>query len=212
VAQKIARHSPVPVVVLREKSPGSSSLLHPEETRPVCALVALDGSPFAEATLIPTAKLVAVFSQLAVPGVLHLVRVVKPPGDTEKRKYQVYDVNIQEYNRNEAEHYLRTTRERLSRELVAGLNLQVTFSVIEDVDIATALIGAAEKGDSTDTQSSNGYDLIALATHGRGGIQRWMIGSIAERLLEESKLPMLIVRPLELVTTSPSTEPTSARP
>ncbi len=180
VAQKIAR----------------SSLLHPEETHSVRALVALDGSPFAKATLIPTAQLVAVFGTPALPGVLHLLRVVQPPGDQEERKYQVYDINIREYNRNEAERYLQTTKERLSKELVAHLNLQVTFSVVEDADIATALMRIAETRDSTGAQSSNGYDLIALATHGRGGIQRWMTGSVAERLLEKAKLPLLIVRPL----------------
>ncbi len=195
VAQKIARHSLVPVVVLQEKS-ARSSLLHPEETHSVRALVALDGSPFAKATLIPTAQLVAVFGTPALPGVLHLLRVVQPPGDQEERKYQVYDINIREYNRNEAERYLQTTKERLSKELVAHLNLQVTFSVVEDADIATALMRIAETRDSTGAQSSNGYDLIALATHGRGGIQRWMTGSVAERLLEKAKLPLLIVRPL----------------
>jgi len=39
--------------------------------------------------------------------------------------------------------------------------------------------------------------LIALATHGRGGFQRWMVGSITERVLDGTRLPLLILRPQE---------------
>jgi hypothetical protein len=74
VAQKIARHSPVPVVVLPEKSL-QSPLYHPETARAVRALVALDGSPLAKAVLLPTAQLVALSSPLATSGELHLMRV-----------------------------------------------------------------------------------------------------------------------------------------
>jgi nucleotide-binding universal stress UspA family protein len=45
-------------------------------------------------------------------------------------------------------------------------------------------------------------DLIAMATHGRGGMQRWMLGSVTERVLESTKMPLLIVRPNETVAQS----------
>ena len=38
-------------------------------------------------------------------------------------------------------------------------------------------------------------DLIAIATHGRSGFQHWILGSITERVLGATKLPILIVRP-----------------
>jgi len=47
------------------------------------------------------------------------------------------------------------------------------------------------------------YDLVVMATHGRGGLQRWLLGSVTERLLEQSSLPALIVRPTERVTKEP---------
>ncbi|CAN5814689.1 universal stress protein [soil metagenome] len=37
-------------------------------------------------------------------------------------------------------------------------------------------------------------DLIAMATHGRGGVARWALGSIAERVIQNSTLPVLLVR------------------
>ena len=44
-------------------------------------------------------------------------------------------------------------------------------------------------------EGSNTYDLIAISTHGRHGLERRVMGSVTERVLNSTKLPMLIVRP-----------------
>jgi nucleotide-binding universal stress UspA family protein len=54
------------------------------------------------------------------------------------------------------------------------------------------LIERAEPEKGGDEQ---GYDLIAMTTHGRGGLARWIMGSITERVLNTTRLPMLIVHP-----------------
>ena len=38
-------------------------------------------------------------------------------------------------------------------------------------------------------------DIIAMATHGRSGANRWVMGSIADAVLRRSKLPCLMIRP-----------------
>jgi nucleotide-binding universal stress UspA family protein len=38
-------------------------------------------------------------------------------------------------------------------------------------------------------------DLIVMATHGRGGIRRWALGSIADKVLHATSTPLLLVRP-----------------
>lgn len=48
-----------------------------------------------------------------------------------------------------------------------------------------------------ETASKVGADLIALSTHGRSGITRWLFGSVAGRVLETSETPLLVVRPPE---------------
>jgi nucleotide-binding universal stress UspA family protein len=40
-----------------------------------------------------------------------------------------------------------------------------------------------------------GIDLIVMATHGRSGLQRWVYGSVTEKVLRQAKCSMLIVRP-----------------
>jgi hypothetical protein len=38
-------------------------------------------------------------------------------------------------------------------------------------------------------------DLIAMATHGRGGLKRLLMGSVTDATLQRSRLPLLLVRP-----------------
>ncbi len=91
--------------------------------------------------------------------------------------------------------YLGTVASRLRDGLAAKLGLQVTYSVVPGEDITGALIRTAELGE--DTATFQACDLLAMATHGRSGFERWMLGSITERVLDGTRLPLLIVRPAE---------------
>jgi hypothetical protein len=74
------------------------------------------------------------------------------------------------------------------------LNLTITTSTVADADVASALIRVAEYGEK-EQEGTEGYDFVAIATHGRSGLQRWAMGSVAERVLGGTRLPLLIVRP-----------------
>lgn len=50
-----------------------------------------------------------------------------------------------------------------------------------------------------------GADLIAMSTHGRSGVRRWVLGSVTEKILRAAPLPMLVVKG-EPVTIPPATE------
>ncbi len=65
----------------------------------------------------------------------------------------------------------------------AGLKAEVE---VRQGDAATGILAVAEQ---------QSVDLIALATHGRSGMSRWVLGSVAEKILRTSTLPMLVVRP-----------------
>jgi nucleotide-binding universal stress UspA family protein len=59
---------------------------------------------------------------------------------------------------------------------------------------AVTIIGKAGQSIITYAES-NGIDLIAIATHGRSGLGRAVFGSVADFVLRESKLPILMIKP-----------------
>lgn len=60
--------------------------------------------------------------------------------------------------------------------------------------IRTRVVEAAPVEGILGTASALGADWIALGTHGRTGINRWLLGSVAERVLRASRLPVLTAR------------------
>lgn len=183
VAQRVVHHASVPVLLLHQQGP----TLATDAQRPLRALIPLDGSKQAEAAVEPAATLVGALAPQG-QGILHLVQVVRlPRGEPEAAL-------------REAEVYLSRTAETLRKGPLA--HLQVTWSAIPDKDVAGALVDLAQSGQtSQDAGSTSSFDLIAMATHGRGGLQRWVMGSVTERVLSSSKLPLIVVRPKEVADT-----------
>jgi len=94
--------------------------------------------------------------------------------------------------------------------VIADFKLPVTWSVAVDTDVAEAIIRVAENGEDAEGAGVfGGCDLIAMATHGYSGMQRWAMGSITERVLSATKLPLLIIRPPDLMDKSHVTWDTS---
>lgn len=185
VAEQIARHAPVPVLVLREPSPVLTGH-HADVEHLERILVSLDGSALAEAALKSAASLAEAIS--AEPAV-HLVLVVSPYEATEANMPEALAVAG-------AKDYLTTVATRLKQESPA---LRVTWSVGVGLDVAETLIRIAERGDDTEGAGVfGGCDVIAIATHGRTGFARWALGSITERVLHGTKLPLLITRPAKV--------------
>ncbi len=190
VAQRVIHHSPVPTLVLREKGP-TLPALHADSARPLCAIVSLDGSPLAESALVPTANLVAA---LATPGqgAVHLMHVIKPlVSASDEGVLPQYESEAV----SQAQMYLQMVRERLLTR-TRDLNLLVTWSVTQAADVAEMIVTTAEE--QMGSAGENSSDFLAMATHGRGGLERWVMGSITERILDATKLPMLIIRPQQM--------------
>jgi nucleotide-binding universal stress UspA family protein len=134
-------------------------------------LVPLDGSHAAEAVL-PYVERIATATNASIM----LVAAVDRPRDWGEDTGG--DVKGEA---NEAESYLR----RLQARLTSGTGKDVEFEVIES-EPAGAILWACEKRQP---------DLIAMTTHGRSGLARWVLGSVAAKLLHSTQTPMLIVRP-----------------
>jgi nucleotide-binding universal stress UspA family protein len=189
VAQKVARESSIPVLLVR-----AQNLMRKEKmAHSLRTLVALDGSCFAEAALLPTAQLV---EALCAPekGELHLIQLINVPTIEEEFGYILNtDFNFRQTALQTAGNYLQLVREDLLKKLPAQTKVYISWSVEECKNVADTLIQIAESGNGIGMRKTS--DLIALTTHGRSGLQRWILGSTTERVLQGSTLPLFIVHP-----------------
>ena len=187
VAQKVSRHSEVPVLVLHEDGRAPDSIF-PDPLRPlrsIMAMVALDGSTVAEAVIAPTANLVAA---LAAPaqGILLFTSIVSPSAAE-------HSPDTKERTLDDTKTYLTQAAQTYAG-MAEQLNLAIKTSVASGKDVADALILDAEEGEELDGKRLTGNaDLIAMATHGGGGLQHLFMGTTTERVLGSTKLPLLIV-------------------
>ena len=65
----------------------------------------------------------------------------------------------------------------------------------DTVKLSGEVITGKAAEDIADFASHQGADLLIMATHGRSGVSRWVMGSVAERVIRWSCVPVLIVRP-----------------
>jgi nucleotide-binding universal stress UspA family protein len=190
VAHKLVPHSHVPVLVLRDGGPVPATAAQ----KPMCAFVPLDGSPLSETALEPAAQLITALTPSGQRA-LHLLRVVDIPASYGKFRSSVdaqYDSAVRAEAKGEYETYLDSVAKRFTEGDLAKFNLSITTSVSIDMDVAEAIVQAAEQAEGPEL---SGYNLIVMATHGRGGLQRWVMGSVAERVLHTTKLPFMVVHP-----------------
>jgi nucleotide-binding universal stress UspA family protein len=193
VAEQLARHATVPVLILRNKTdmqePSSE-----DEDRSVQVLVALDGSSQAESALLPAVQFATALSAPG-QGIIHLVRVIKPFSIKDEQIYEKCDIDIdlREQARYDAECYLQGVKDQLCRDYTIPQPIKIIWSVMENDDIAEELITLAEQHDASPTGKA--CTLVAMATHGRTGLSHWTMGSITERVLHHTRLPLLVVRP-----------------
>jgi nucleotide-binding universal stress UspA family protein len=222
VAAELARDSRIPVFLIRESALTRSLTDHErsprakspaEERRPLSALVSLDGSLLAEAALRPAVRLLAALADLA-PVSLHLLAVVEPLPLTGAAALgrgvagvgHVALTAADTTMLGEAEEYLCATAEQIkreAREIAPDCVLAVTWAAVHDADIAHTILRVAEAGleDGDGTPHSTQWppsDMIAMATHGRGGLKRWVMGSVTDRVLHVTRLPLLVARPAQV--------------
>jgi nucleotide-binding universal stress UspA family protein len=133
-------------------------------------------------------------------GELHLAHVLSL-SDRAKDSQNESIVEIREQLLAAAKAYLGTVERRLREGDLADVTVSITSSVAIEKDVAGTLIAMAENGKQMeDVETLPACDLISMATHGRGGLKRWILGSVTERVLGATRLPLLIVRPQQVDT------------
>lgn len=86
-------------------------------------------------------------------------------------------------------------------EVVDALELEgdrITSEAIDRIEAGVEAVGAVEVGDPVETildyAVSVGADLMVMGTHGRRGLDRYLLGSTTERVVRRSSVPVLTVR------------------
>lgn len=137
-------------------------------------LVPLDGSPLAEAVL----PYVTRFSQ-AYEAQVTLATVIDAETMEVSQRHQQYLSQLSERTELHAREYLSGVGNRLRSK---GLRAEETVLFGRP---AESLVAHADTA---------GSDLIAMSTHGRSGLGRWISGSVADRVLHLSTVPLLVIR------------------
>ena len=140
-------------------------------------LAPLDGSELSECSL---EHVKAIVTGCRVPEVV-LLRVVEPA------PAQAYLEVSEDFRRGVEEKTLAEAGDYLSK---AAANLKKEGAVAQ-----TAVIGGRAAEEILDYASKNQVDLIVMSTHGRSGISRWVMGSVAEKIMRHSPIPVLMVSP-----------------
>jgi nucleotide-binding universal stress UspA family protein len=173
VAERVLQSASVPVLLVRvqETEQGLSR-------EPLCCqriLVPLDGSGRAERVLpsvIPIAR--ALDSQV----ILFQVPIVYVSG-WMTGEWLMPTQGVLATAEQDARAYLDYVATRLKQQGIRASRATETGGVAESI---------------IDYAEANHVDLIAMCTHGRTGLRRWTLGSVADRVLRAGRIPILLVR------------------
>lgn len=178
VADHFARDTAAPVLMVRPDDDVADVDLGtlPELNTVV---LTLDGSDLGESAIEPTMSIVRLYDA----GVV-LARLVEYPNRTES----VYLPDIIEAVEERLEEARAAAHEELGR--VVG---QLRDDGVGDVEAETRVVIHAAEG-ILDIARERKADLIAMASHGRGGVKRLVLGSVTDKVLRASDRPVLIIR------------------
>jgi nucleotide-binding universal stress UspA family protein len=148
----------------------------------------LDGSKLSECSL---EHIKAIAKGCEVPEVVLLTVIEEPDilvGGYASREYVKEEVNRRDNRINEmkkgAEDYLTKVAEDLRKE-----NISVKTEVIQSAlhhGAADEILAYAQ---------NNKVDLVIMSTHGRSGISRWAFGSVTDKVISHTKVPVLTTTP-----------------
>jgi nucleotide-binding universal stress UspA family protein len=142
-------------------------------------LAPVDGSELSECSL---AHVKAIASGCKVPEVV-LLRVIEPFQQVGMTSSYINEDLLLKM-RKEAELRVEDNLSKLANNLNS-----------EGIIARTAIAQGMVANEILDYASKNNVDLIIMSTHGSSGIVRWALGSVADKVLRHSQVPVLIVAP-----------------
>jgi nucleotide-binding universal stress UspA family protein len=175
VADQLIRSLEIPVLLMRAgQSDSAASSVNLSEI-----LLPLDGSPLAEAAIEPAMALARLWD-----AEISLVQVVQPVALTTDPPLAFpteIDDQLTAIRREAAQDYLRDVAERLREQGVRASGV--------------AFLGGGVAETLLHLARPERVGLLAMATHGRGGVRRLVLGSVADKLVRAAEVPVLVCRP-----------------
>ena len=183
VTDSLIRHTTIPVLVVKP----STSYLNPQVREVFRRIVVpLDGSSLAE-QILPRVLTLAKLEDAEIT----LLNVLVPQSYSQK---EIADPSLPWWDKDisVAQSYLFRIAGKLRR---AGVPVTTDIVISENVAGAIGDFASREKA-----------DLIAIATHGRGGLNRVLHGSVADAIVHSTRMSMLVFKPdkMTVAETSPS--------
>jgi nucleotide-binding universal stress UspA family protein len=180
IASKLLQAASVPVLLVRAARPKR------KRQRPVLLnriLLPLDGSEAGEAAVEYIGEMMSrMEAEVILFGVISSGQHIRSVGGLDYISYPEEQMAIFQ---KEAEEYLNGVYRRLKRRKGT---VKVTIKVGDKVgDVGQEIIKFAEE---------KGINLIAISSHGHSGIEKWVFGSIANKVVQGSKAPVLLVKAL----------------
>jgi Universal stress protein UspA and related nucleotide-binding proteins len=181
VADGVMRHAKMPVLMLRPVEGKAGRRIASGVFKHL--LITLDGSSLSEEILSPALALAkAEGARVTLLRVIPPVPMVLPDaGLIASYSSAIPDTGATQALVDEAKIHLKILAEK-----VAAQDFEVHAHVMVSSHVATAII---------DFSVTHGVDLVALSTHGRG-TSRFVMGSVADKVIRASRLPVLLQRPV----------------
>lgn len=145
-------------------------------------IVPLDGSKFAETAIEPAISIADKFG-----GKVTLISVaITPPMQIAYSIRGLPDasnlyLSLRQNEYNKTRSYLDSLIEKWKNATVI-----INGNPVIGAPIADAILSGAD---------TLGGDLIVMTSHGRSGLSRWMLGSVAEQLVRKATIPVYLLRP-----------------
>ncbi len=137
-------------------------------------LLAVDGSDFTRKML----SYLTTHPELFSPGNSYTAFTVRPKLPGRAGSHVGKEV-VDDYHDEEAAKVLVPVKEQLAQ---GGIDAETTWKV-------------GESGETiADVAQDGGYDLIVMGSHGHGALANLVMGSVANKVVSESKVPVLLVR------------------
>lgn len=184
VADELVRHAPVPILLVHPQEEKSDLASQSKEPLFRKALVAVDGTQLSESILDKAVSLAS-----SMQAELLLVRVIEPMvvGNLTIPEPNTGSVAPSVIDKLEAWHEQRLQEATAYLEKLAGTlrskSLTVRASVVSHDQPAVAILNEAR---------NQGADVIAIETHGRSGLARFALGSVADKVIRGATIPVLV--------------------